>query len=40
MTREQVEGEMINFDGDLAEFILYLSNKQKIKICQAVTMNY
>jgi len=40
MTREQVEDEMINFDGDLAEFITYLSSKQKIKICQAVTMNY
>ena len=36
MTKEQVEDEMINFDGDLAEFILYLSNKQKIKICHAV----
>ena len=36
MTKEQVEDEMINFDGDLAEFILYLSNKQKIKICQRI----
>jgi len=36
MTKEQVEDEMINFDGDLAEFILYLSNKQKIKICHAI----
>ena len=40
MKREQVEEEMLNFDGELAEFIVYLSNKQKIKICQAVTMNY
>jgi hypothetical protein len=40
MTKEQVEEEMLNFDGELAEFILYLSNKQKIKICQAVTMSY
>ena len=36
MTKEQVEDEMINFDGDLAEFILYLSSKQKIKICHAI----
>jgi hypothetical protein len=36
MKREQVEEEMLNFDGELAEFIVYLSNKQKIKICQAV----
>ena len=40
MTREQVEGEMLEFDGGLSEFIVYLSNKQKIKICQAVTMSY
>jgi len=40
MTREQVEEEMLNFDGELAEFVTYLSNKQKIKICQAVTTNY
>jgi hypothetical protein len=40
MKREQVEEEMLNFDGELAEFIVYLSNKQKIKICQAVTMSY
>ena len=38
--REQVEEEMLNFDGELAEFIVYLTNKQKLKICQAVTMNY
>ena len=40
MTREQVEEEMLNFDGGLSEFVTYLSNKQKIKICQAVTTNY
>ena len=40
MTKEQVENEMLNFDGDLAEFILYLSSKQKIKICQAIKMSY
>jgi len=40
MKREQVEEEMLNFDGELAEFIVYLSSKQKIKICQAVTMSY
>jgi hypothetical protein len=40
MTREQVEDEMLEFDGDLAEFILYLYNNQKIKICQAITMSY
>ena len=40
MKREQVEEEMLNFDGELAEFIVYLSNKQKIKICQAITMSY
>ena len=36
MTREQVEDEMINFEGELAEFIDYLSSKQKIKICHAI----
>jgi hypothetical protein len=40
MKREQVEEEMLNFDGELAEFIVYLSSKQKIKICQAITMSY
>ena len=40
MKREQVEEEMLNFDGELAEFIAYLSSKQKIKICQAITMSY
>ena len=39
MKREQVEEEMLNFDGELAEFVTYLSNKQKIKICQALTTN-
>ena len=32
MKREQVEEEMLNFDGELAEFIVYLSSKQKIKV--------
>ena len=32
MKREQVEEEMLNFDGELAEFIVYLFNKQKIKV--------
>jgi hypothetical protein len=36
MKREQVEEEMLNFDGELAEFYYYLTNKQKIKICHAV----
>jgi hypothetical protein len=36
MTQDQVEDEMLNFDGELAEFITYLSNKQKIKICQEI----
>jgi hypothetical protein len=40
MTKEQVEDEMINFDGDLAEFILYLSSKQKIKICHVIQNAY
>ena len=40
MTKEQVEDEMINFDGDLAEFILYLSSKQKIKICHIIQNTY
>ncbi len=39
MKRDQVDDEMLNFDGTLAEFYTYLSNKQKIKICQAVTTN-
>ena len=36
MTREQVEDEMINFDGTLAEFISYIQSNQKIKICHAI----
>jgi len=40
MTKEQVEDEMLNFDGELAEFIVYLSNKQKIKICQEIKNAY
>jgi len=40
MTREQVEEEMLNFDGGLSEFVTYLTNKQKLNICQAVTMSY
>jgi len=36
MKREQVEEEMLNFDGELAEFYYYLTNKQKLKICQAL----
>jgi hypothetical protein len=36
MTKEQVEEEMLNFDGELAEFYTYLTNKQKIKICQEI----
>jgi hypothetical protein len=34
--REQVEEEMLNFDGTLAEFISYIQANQKLKICQAV----
>ena len=40
MTKEQVEDEMLNFDGDLAEFILYISSKQKIKICHIIQNAY
>ena len=40
MKRDEVDDEMLNFDGTLAEFYTYLTNKQKIKICQAVTMSY
>lgn len=36
MTQDQVDEEMLNFDGTLAEFYTYLTNKQKIKICHAV----
>jgi hypothetical protein len=40
MTQDQVEEEMLNFDGGLAEFVDYLSSKQKIKICHAVKNAY
>jgi len=36
MTQDQVDEEMLNFDGTLAEFYTYLTNKQKLKICQAL----
>ena len=36
MTRDQVDDEMINFDGTLAEFYTYLTNKQKLNICHAI----
>jgi hypothetical protein len=39
MKRDEVDDEMLNFDGTLAEFYYYLTNKQKLKICQAVTTN-
>lgn len=40
MTREQVEDEMLNFDGTLAEFISYIQSNQKIKICHAIKNAY
>ena len=40
LNRDQVDNEMLNFDGTLAEFYYYLTNKQKLKICQAITMSY
>ena len=40
MKRDEVDEEMLNFDGTLAEFYYYLTNKQKLKICQAITMSY
>jgi len=40
MTREQVEDEMLEFDGGMAEFLDYLSSKQKIKICQEIKNAY
>ena len=40
MKRDEIDDEMLNFDGTLAEFYYYLTNKQKLKICQAVTMSY
>ena len=36
MKRDEVDDEMLNFDGTLAEFYTYLTNKQKLKICQAL----
>jgi len=36
MTREQIEDEMLEFEGGLSEFVDYLSSKQKIKICHAI----
>ena len=33
---DQVDNEMLNFDGTLAEFYYYLTNKQKLNICQAL----
>ena len=40
MKQDQVDEEMINFDGTLAEFYTYLTNKQKLKICQAIKTSY
>ena len=36
MKRDQVDDEMLNFDGTLAEFYYYLTNKQKLNICHAI----
>jgi hypothetical protein len=36
MNRDQVEEEMLNFDGTLAEFISYIQSKQNLKICHAI----
>jgi hypothetical protein len=36
MKRDEVDDEMLNFDGTLAEFYYYLTSKQKLNICQAV----
>ena len=36
MKRDEVDEEMLNFDGTLAEFYYYLTNKQKLNICQAL----
>ena len=36
MKRDEVDEEMLNFDGTLAEFYYYLTNKQKLKICHAI----
>ena len=37
MTQDEVDNEMLEFDGTLAEFYTYLTNKQKLKICQFTT---
>ena len=36
MKRDEVDDEMLNFDGTLAEFYTYLTNKQKLNICHAI----
>ena len=36
INRDQVDDEMLNFDGTLAEFYYYLTNKQKLNICHAI----
>jgi hypothetical protein len=36
LKRDQVDDEMLNFDGTLAEFYTYLTNKQKLNICHAI----
>ena len=36
MKRDEVDDEILNFDGTLAEFYYYLTNKQKLNICQAL----
>ena len=33
---DEVDDEMLNFDGTLAEFYYYLTNKQKLNICHAI----
>jgi hypothetical protein len=36
MKRDEVDDEMLNFDGTLAEFYYYLTDKQKLNICHAI----
>jgi hypothetical protein len=36
LNRDQIDDEMLNFDGTLAEFYYYLTNKQKLNICHAI----
>ena len=36
LNRDQINDEMLNFDGTLAEFYYYLTNKQKLNICHAI----